>query len=188
MWCLRHAGKGRAISLVFDLHAISERIEDEIVFDDPGDEGAAAVAVPQIDPGPGTDDRIAPDDPIPGRGLGRDPIRLLEAPGAGYEISIEHDVMRGLMCGTRSLDPVAAHAEAVDGEIADDDVAGIEDLDGVVSGLACDHGTRACRRTGDGDATTGLADEVGDGQSGIAAGSEQQSIAGSQRRNQVLVV
>ena len=72
--------------------------------------------------------------------------------------------MRGSLCRTRSLDPVAASAEAVDGEIADDDVAGIDDLDGTVSELAVNHRTRARLRAGHGYATTGGAFEVGDGQ------------------------
>ena len=88
---LRHPRKGRSINLVFDFHAISEGIEDEIVFDDPGDEGAAAVRVAEIDPGPGTNDRIAPDDPIPGRGFGRDPVALLA--GAGAEIRFPSSTM-----------------------------------------------------------------------------------------------
>jgi hypothetical protein len=178
LWSLRHAEEVWATQLVFDLHAISKGIEDEIVFDDSGNEGAAAVRVAKIDPGPGTDGRFAPDDPIPGRGLGRDPVRLLEGASADYKISIQDDVMHGLMGRAPSLDPVAAHAETVDGDIADDDVARINDLDGSVSLLASDHCTRAFRRAGDGYTTTGLAVEVGDGQSGISAGYEQQSIAG----------
>jgi hypothetical protein len=143
--------------LIFDLHAIPEGIEDEIVFDDPGDERAAAVAVPEIDPGPGTDDHIPPDDPIPGRCLGRDPVRLLEGAGADYQVTIQDDVMGGGVRCTRSLDPITADAEAVDCQIGDDDVAGIDDLDGIVSGLARDYGTRARSRAANGYTAAGLA-------------------------------
>ena len=88
----------------------------------------------------------------------------------------------------RSLDPVAAHTEAVDREITEYDVAGADDLDGAVSDLAGNHGSLTRRRAGHGYATTGLAIEVGDGQPAIAAGGEQQGIAGLQCSDQFLVI
>ena len=185
---LRHAGEGRAIELVFDLHAISEGIEDEVVFDDSGDERAAAVAIPEINPGAGADDRVVPDYPIPGGCLGRDPVSLLTAASADDHVSVQHDVMRGDMHRAWRLDAVAAYAKAVDCKIADNDVAGIDDLDGTVPDLASNYRARSCRRAGHSYAMAGRAVAVGNGQWRISAGCEQQGIAGLQRREQLLVI
>jgi len=142
---LRHVGKCWTVELVFDLHAIAEGIEDKIVFDDTGDKGPAAVVVPEINPGSGAYDRIAPDYPIPGRCLGRDPVRLLIGADTDYQVSIQDDVMGDTVRRVLSLDPIASETEAVDGEVADDDVTGIDDLDGTVSDLASDHRAGAWR-------------------------------------------
>ena len=134
---LGHAGKSGASPLKFDLHAITDRIQNQIVLYDPGDKGLAAVGISEIERRACSDDRVAADDPIPGRSIGRDPIVLLIGPGADDQVIVEHDVMRRRMRCDWRLDPIRArNAAAVDREIADDNVAQIDNLDCILDPAA----------------------------------------------------
>ena len=157
----RHAGQLGTRDLVLDLHAIADRIHDQIVFDQSCDERSGAVGISEIKRRAGREDRVSPDDPVPRWSLGRNAVGLLVRSGANDQVAVENDVMRGGMQRRHSLDAVrAGDSTAVDYQVAEDDIAGIDDLDGPVADLSKNDGGPVSGQSRNGDATAGRTGET----------------------------
>jgi hypothetical protein len=76
-------------------------------------------------------------------------------------------------CGARAGNPAA-----VDYQVRDDDIARIDDLDGLVSDLAKNDGGPVSRRSGDGHAAAGRARQVRYSEAGVLSRRQDQRIAG----------
>ena len=108
--------------LVLDLQVVSDRVDDQVALDQPGDERRVAVRIAQVHPGAGAEDRDAPDHPVPGRALGRDADRLLVVAVTANDEVFERDVVRpaGVALGLHRVDRQIA---AFEHEVTDHHVA-----------------------------------------------------------------
>src|SRR5580704_5687146 len=99
--------------------------------------------------------------------------------GANDQVSIENDVMCSGIRRRQCLDAVrAGKPAAIDYQIADDDIARIDDLDGLVADLAKNDGRPVAGRPGDGDATAGRARKVRYSEAGVLSRRQDQRITG----------
>ena len=90
----RHARNVGPGILMLDLQVVADGIDNQVSLDQSGHERRASVRVAQVHSGTGADDRVAADDPVPGRALGRNPIRLLIVAVPADDEVLQRDVMR----------------------------------------------------------------------------------------------
>src|ERR1700726_852728 len=104
---------------------------------------------------------------------------MLVCSGANDQVAIENDVMCSGMRRCQCLDAArAGKPAAVDYQVADDDIARIDDLDGLVADLAKNDGAPVSGRSRNGDATAGHAREVRYSEAGVLSRRQDQRIAG----------
>src|SRR5205085_2521011 len=90
---LRHAIDLGAGFLMLDLDVVADSVDDEVVFDQAGDERRAAIGITEIHSAAGAFDHAVSYHPVPGRTLGRDAVDLLVGVVALYQQIIERDVV-----------------------------------------------------------------------------------------------
>ncbi len=174
--------------LMLDLQVVADRVDDHVPLDQAGDERCAAVGVAQVHSGAGPDDRVAADDPVPRRALGRDADRLLIVAVPADDEILQRDVVRRARLFLR-LHGVDRKVVALQHEVADHQVARVDDADGAVSWARDKDGGRTALRPGDGDRSTGLAGQAVRRQSiAILAGGKRKRVARPQQRDQVTIV
>jgi hypothetical protein len=135
---------------VLDLHVVADRVLDAVAFDETRHERSAAVGVAEVETGARVADHVVADDPVPGRCLGRDGVEGLVGIEAGdFEVLERHVV--GELARALGHDAVTAFAFAVDREMAQGDVADIDEADGDLPLPAEEQGGAVVLRAGDGD-------------------------------------
>ncbi|MDV7391139.1 hypothetical protein RZS08_07295, partial [Arthrospira platensis SPKY1] len=144
------AGPFGAGTLMLDLQVVAEGVFDAVALDQAGDERSAAVGIAEIHSGPGLADVVVADDPVPRRGLGGDAVEALRGVIAEDAQVFERDVVR-VAAAPLGDHTMAARALAVQGQVAQGEVAGVDQADRDAAVAAQENRRVAGFRAGDED-------------------------------------
>ncbi len=180
----RHPGDRHARVLELDLHAIADGILDEVVFDDPADEGIGPVRVAEVKAGAAAADDIAPDRPVPRRRLRGNADRLLRSVPVADEAVLDEDVMNPVLRPTLRADAEdprrASRSFAENREALQRDMAAVAEFD-AIRHLCLANLRYTGFRTFDGDPRVRRAVAVSDGQSPFVNPASSRRVSPARR-------